>query len=89
MVKALAWHAVALERAQEDALALVREREGHARTRQQLQQLRQELQTEQARGMTMLAERDLAQASLKLLRQSRPVRWARGVLTLLGREGEP
>ena len=66
-----------------------REREGHARTRQQLQQLRQELQTEQARGMTMLAERDLAQASLKLLRQSRPVRWARGVRTLLGREGEP
>jgi len=100
MVKTLAWHAVALERAQEDAqedaLALVREREDHARTRQQLQQLqdslfetRHELLTEQARGMTLLAERDLAQASLQLLRQSRPVRWARGVRTLLGREGEP
>lgn len=92
----LAWHALALDTAEQ---ARLRSQQEHGATMEQLQQAQQhllQLQHEQAQWLQAQqqlqialahtqAERDLAQRSLTLLQQSRPVRWARTLRRALRR----
>ena len=118
---ALAWHALALDRAELAQLAIASDlrqtqgqladcRQALARNEDLLQQsqdmlhacrtelqqtqqksqdmlhvCRTELQQAQAQVLQLRAEHDLAQRSLQLLQQSRPVRWARALRDLAGR----
>lgn len=82
---ALAWHAVALDRAERDNGRLQEEhqqilvRMSHERACEQ--------QQTQAQLAQLQAERDLAQRSLQMLQQSHPVRCARALRRLVGRGG--
>jgi hypothetical protein len=111
---ALAWHALALDRAELAQLATAndlrhtqdqlgdcrqaleltqgllhacRTELQHAQQQSQdmLHACRTELQQAQAQFLQLQAEHDLAQRSLQLLQQSRPVRWARALRGLAGR----
>ncbi len=111
---ALAWHAIALDRAElaqlatandlrdtQDQLGDCRQALEHTQgllhaCRTELQQSQQqsqdmlhacrtELQQAQAQVLQLRAEHDLAQRSLQMLLQSRPVRWARALRGLAGR----
>lgn len=80
---ALAWHAVALDRAEQGQGAAERD---NRRLQEELRQAQLTHQAQwaqlQAEVAQLRAERDLAQRSLQMLQQSRPVRWARALRRL-------
>ena len=83
---ALAWHALALDRAELAQLATTHQlgdcRQALEHTQNMLNACRTELQQCQAQCLQLQAEHDLARRSLQLLQQSRPVRWARALRRL-------
>lgn len=93
---ALAWHAIALDRAELAQVAIANDlrqtqgqlsdcRQALARNQDMLHACRTELQQAQAQVLQLRAEHELAQRSLQMLQQSRPVRWARALRDLAGR----
>lgn len=73
---ALAWHALALDRAEQEGQRLHNELEQLRAVHRQCEQLQGQLEQAQALAAQHQAESDLAQRSLAMLQQSRAVRWA-------------